>query len=396
VTDQMLAEERLRQSQKMEAVGQLTGGLAHDFNNLLTGVMGGLEMIQKRIDQGRTGDLMRFLEAAQASARRAGALTQRLLAYSRQQTLDPRPTDINTLVAGMQELVRHSVGPEYDLRVMAAPDLWTTLVDPHQLENAFLNLCINARDAMPGGGVLTIETANHDLDAAAAGAFDLPAGQYLSLSVSDTGSGMAPETLRRAFDPFFTTKPLGTGTGLGLSMVYGFARQSRGHVCIESELGRGARVSIILPRQQGAPERADTGAAARTRAGASGGRGETVLVVDDEAAIRMIVTELLDELGYSAIEAEDGASGLRVLQSGAEIDLLVTDVGLPGGVSGRQLADAARELRPDLRVLFITGYAESGTLSGARSPRVRVLTKPFALDVLATQIKALVSHGVGL
>jgi len=391
VTDQMVAEERLRQSQKMEAVGQLTGGLAHDFNNLLMGITGSLEIIRKRMDQGRAEDVNRYLDAAQNAARRAGILTQRLLAYSRQQALDPRPIDINELVAGMEELVRHSVGPEFDTRVHPHVGLWTTLVDPHQLENALLNLCINARDAMPDGGVLTIKTANRRFDAIAASLHDLPVGEYVSLSVTDTGVGMAPDTIRRAFDPFFTTKPLGTGTGLGLSMIYGFARQSNGQVRIESELGRGTTVSMFLPRHLGEAEVDGAGVALRPSFGT--GRGETVLVVDDEASIRMLVVELLDELGYASIEAEDGAAGLRILRSGVPIDLLVTDVGMPGGITGRHLADAARTLRPELRVLFITGYTETAVLSDARMSGVRVLAKPFSLDVLASQIQELTAEG---
>jgi CheY-like chemotaxis protein len=274
--------------------------------------------------------------------------------------------------------------------VRAAPALWRVFADPHQLENALLNLCINARDAMQDNGVLTIESANHEFDEAAGTAHDLPPGQYVSLSVTDTGTGMAPEVVRRAFDPFFTTKKLGTGTGLGLSMVYGFARQSGGQVRIDSELGRGTTVSVILPRYTGEAEASDSGAARTAEPGES--RGETVLVVDDEAAIRMLVTEMLDELGYTVIEAVDGAGALAVLQSGAPIDLLVTDVGLPGGLTGRQLADTARALRPALRVLFITGYAEATVLHDARVPGVRVLTKPFALDVLAAQVRELVAE----
>ncbi len=389
VTDQVLAEDRLRQSQKMEAVGQLTGGLAHDFNNLLTGITGGLELIRKRIDEGRTGNLERYIDAAQTAARRAGALTQRLLAYSRQQTLDPSPTDINQLVAGMEELVRHAVGPACDIQVHPAQDLWATFVDPHQLENALLNLCINARDAMPTGGVLRIESANRYLDETAARSLDLPAGDYVSLSVTDTGTGMAPDIMRRAFDPFFTTKPLGMGTGLGLSMIYGFARQSGGQVRIESELGVGTCVSVILPRHFGAVKTSDTGAGPTPDAAIS--RGETVLVVDDEPAIRMLVTDLLSDLGYTTKEAADAAVALQILQSDASIDLLVTDVGLPGGITGRQLADTGRSLRPALRVLFITGYAEKAVLSDARIPGVRILTKPFALDDLAAQVSDLVA-----
>ena len=246
------------------------------------------------------------------------------------------------------------------------------------------NLCINARDAMPDGGVLTIETSNQDFDDEAARARDLAAGQYVSLSVTDTGIGMSPDTIRRAFDPFFTTKPLGTGTGLGLSMVYGFARQSNGQVQIASELGRGACVSVILPRHHGDAEVGDARALPMARPDAS--RGGTVLVVDDEAAIRMLVAELLEDLDYTVIEATDGAAALKVLQSGSRIDLLVTDLGLPGGVSGRHLAHVARAKRPDLRVLYITGYAETAVLSEARMQGARVLKKPFTLDALAAQI----------
>jgi PAS domain S-box-containing protein len=396
VTDQVVAEERLRQSQKMEAIGQLTSGIAHDFNNLLTGVTGSLELMQRRIDRGGDRELEPYLEAAQNAARRAVVLTQRLLAFSRQQTLDARPININTLVAGMEELVRQSVGPGIEIHVGTAPESWTTCVDPHQLENALLNLCINARDAMPDGGALTIQTSNHHLDEFAAAAWDLPPGQYLSLSVTDTGMGMAPETIRRAFDPFFTTKALGDGTGLGLSMIYGFARQSGGQARIESELGRGACVSIILPRHLGEAREEDAaprGTALSAAADRHDGPGKAVLVVDDEAPIRMIVTEFLVDLGYAAFEAANGAEGLEALRSGASVDLLVTDVGLPGGMTGLQLAEAARALRPGLRVLFITGYADNAMMRNAKAPGVGILTKPFTLDVLAEQIAGLVADG---
>ena len=386
----MAAEEALRQSQKMEAVGQLTGGLAHDFNNLLTGVTGSLELLQTRIAQGRIKDVERYVNAAQGAAKRAAALTHRLLAFSRRQTLAPKPTDMNRLVGGMEELIRRTVGPEITVETMAAGGLWSTLVDAGQLENALLNLCINARDAMPEGGKITIETSNRWLDARAAHDRELPPGQYVSLCVSDTGTGMPPEVIAKAFDPFFTTKPLGHGTGLGLSMIYGFTKQSGGQPRIYSEVGQGTTVCLYLPRHLGvaetselAPELVDAPRAEQ---------GETVLVVDDEPTVRMLVTEVLEDLGYTAIEAPDGATGLKVLQSDVRVDLLVTDVGLPGGVNGRQVADAARVTRPDLKVLFITGYAENAVVShGHLDPGMHVLTKPFAMEALASRIKELIS-----
>ena len=384
------AEEALRQSQKMEAVGQLTGGLAHDFNNLLTGITGSLELLNTRVRQGRINEIDRYITAAQGASKRAAALTHRLLAFSRRQTLDPKPTDVNRLVAGMEELVRRTVGPAIAVEAVAAGGLWATLVDPHQLENALLNLCINARDAMPDGGRLTIETGNKWLDHRAARERDLPPGQYVSLCVSDTGTGMTPEVARRAFDPFFTTKPIGMGTGLGLSMIYGFVRQSGGQARIYSEPGQGAMVCLYLPRHFGEAQNADGPAEPAEAPRAE--RGETVLVVDDEPTVRMLVAEVLEDLGYAAVEAEDGAAGLRVLQSGIRVDLLVTDVGLPGGMNGRQVADAARALRPGLKVLFITGYAENAVLGhGHLDPGMHVLTKPFAMDALAGRIKDLIA-----
>ncbi|MBC9179714.1 PAS domain S-box protein [Pseudoroseomonas ludipueritiae] len=384
------SEEQLRQSQKMEAVGQLTGGIAHDFNNLLAGISGNLELLAARTAQGRYREVERYANAAQGAARRAAALTHRLLAFSRRQTLDPRPTDANRLVAGMEELVRRTVGPAITLEVVQAGGLWPTLVDPHQLENALLNLCINARDAMPGGGQLTIETANRWLDNRTAQEQDLPPGQYISLCVSDTGTGMTPEVVAKAFDPFFTTKPLGQGTGLGLSMVYGFARQSGGQVRIYSEPGDGTTVCLYLPRHLGEAEPPEPAPAVPEAPPAR--QGETVLVVDDEPTVRMLVTEVLEELGYAALEAADGPAGLRLLQSGARIDLLVTDVGLPGGMNGRQMVDAAREARPDLKVLFITGYAENAVVGNGRlEPGMHVMTKPFALEALAARITELIA-----
>jgi PAS domain S-box-containing protein len=384
------AEDALRQSQKMEAVGQLTGGLAHDFNNLLTGISGSLELLQMRISQGRYKDVERYISTAQGASNRAAALTHRLLAFSRRQTLDPKATDINRLVSGMHELIGNTIGPTIEAEVTGTQPLWTTLVDPNQLENALLNLCINARDAMPNGGVLKIATANCTFDKSAAAEREMRPGDYVGLSVSDTGTGMSPEVILRAFDPFYTTKPLGQGTGLGLSMIYGFAKQSGGQVRIVSNLGEGTTVHLFLPRHDDhAPQADQTANIAKAPRAAA---GETVLIVDDEPSVRMLITEVLAELGYTAIEAAEGSSALRVLQSDARIDLLVTDVGLPGGMNGRQLADFGRVARPDLKVLFITGYAEKSVIAGDQLEHgMGILTKPFALDGLAARIKDLIS-----
>lgn len=388
MTKQRLLEEQLRQSQKMEAVGQLTGGLAHDFNNLLTGITGSIELLQTRLSQGRLSDVDRYAVAALGAARRAAALTHRLLAFSRRQTLDPKPTDVNRLVSGMEDLIRRTVGPAVQMEIVAAGGLWPTLVDPPQLESALLNLCINARDAMPDGGRITIETGNRWFDQRAADELSLDPGQYISLCVSDTGSGMPPDVIAKAFDPFFTTKPIGQGTGLGLSMIYGFVQQSDGQIRIYSEVGQGTNVCLYLPRHVGnllALEVArDLSDAPRAEI------GESVLVVDDEPTVRMLVAEVLGELGYAAIEAADGAAGIKVLQSKARVDLLITDVGLPNGMNGRQMADQARVSRPELKVLFITGFAENAVLNhGHLEHGMHVLTKPFSMEVLATRIKGL-------
>lgn len=383
------AEEQLRQAQKMEAVGQLTGGLAHDFNNMLAGIAGSLEMLQIRIAQGRIGELEKYVTAAQGASRRAAALTHRLLAFSRRQTLDPKPTDVNRLIADMEDLVRRTVGPAVHVEVVGAVGLWPTLVDPNQLENALLNLCINARDAMPGGGRITIETANKWLDTRTSRERDLPEGQYVSLCVTDTGTGMTPETIKRAFDPFFTTKPMGEGTGLGLSMIYGFARQSGGQVRIYSELGMGTTACLYLPRHYG-----DTPVEDGTRAinELPSTDKSSVLVVDDEPTIRMLVCELLEDMDHATLEAGDGPSALNILNSDAHIDLLITDVGLPGGLNGRQVADAARARRPDLKVIFITGFAENAVVGNAQlEPGVRLVTKPFAMELIKTEIAELLS-----
>ena len=383
------AEEQLRQAQKMEAVGQLTGGIAHDFNNLLAGIVGSLDLMQTRIAQGRTENVERYAKAAMSSAQRAAALTHRLLAFARRQPLDPKPVNANQLIASMEDLLRRTIGPLHALEIVTAGGLWTTLCDPNQLESAILNLAINARDAMPDGGKLTIETANAYLDDAYAAAQpDLRSGQYVAICITDTGTGMPPDVIERVFEPFFTTKPLGQGTGLGLSMVYGFAKQSEGHVRIYSEVGQGTTIRIYLPRYRGTAqeEPSEVSFAEVPRAEA----GETVLVVEDEPVIRNLIIEVLQDLGYRALEASDGPAGLKVLQSRQRIDLLVTDVGLPG-INGRQLADAARETRPDLKVLFITGYAENATLAnGFLDPGMEIFTKPFAVEALATRIRSMI------
>ncbi|RZI98235.1 MAG: PAS domain S-box protein [Brevundimonas sp.] len=383
------AQEALRQSQKMEAVGQLTGGIAHDFNNLLAGISGSLELLGKRLAEGRLNGMDRYIDAAQSSAQRAAALTQRLLAFSRRQTLDPKPTDVNRLINGMEDLIRRSVGPDVEVEVVGAGGLWATRIDPSQLENALLNLCINARDAMaPDGGRLTIETSNKWLDDRASRERDLPPGQYVSLCVTDTGTGMSPEIQAQAFDPFFTTKPLGQGTGLGLSMIHGFVRQSGGQVRIYSEIGKGTTMCLYLPRYAGALDTPEGPDAAPTP---DHGHGETVLVIDDEETVRMLVSEVLSEAGYHVIEAPDGPSGLEILRSEARIDLLVTDVGLPGGLNGRQVADAARIDRPELKVLFITGYAENAAVgNGLLAAGMEVLTKPFAMAALGQKVREMI------
>jgi PAS domain S-box-containing protein len=386
------SQQLLFQSQKMEAVGQLTGGLAHDFNNLLTGISGSLELARARAAQGRFSDVDRFIAAAQGAASRAAALTHRLLAFARRQTLDPKATNANRLVGGMKDLIGRTVGPEIKVEADLPPGLWDARCDANQLENAILNLCINARDAMPDGGRLVIGAANCPMHGDKARMHDMEPGDYVAIEVTDSGTGMPKDVLERAFDPFFTTKPTGQGTGLGLSMVYGFARQSGGQVRIESRVGVGTTVRIYLPRDEGgaAPEEPVPVAAALPRAEA----GQTVLIVDDEASVRMLVTEVLNELGYTAIEAPDGVAGLQVLESNGRIDLLVTDVGLPGGINGRQMADAARRTRPDLRVLFITGYASTVAIGDGRLERgMHVLTKPFAMEQLALRIKAIITEG---
>jgi PAS domain S-box-containing protein len=395
ITDRRQAEEQLRQAQKMEAVGQLTGGIAHDFNNLLTGIVGSLELLQRRVTAGRTDGLLRYAAAAAISAQRAASLTQRLLAFARRQPLDPKRVDANRLLSGMEDMLRRTLGPAIELEMVLGAGLWPTLSDPHQLESAILNLAINARDAMPDGGRLVIETVNTRLDEAYARSQggEVSPGAYVLVSVTDSGTGMPPDVIAKAFDPFFTTKPIGQGTGLGLSMLYGFIKQSNGHVRIYSEMGVGTTFKLYLPRERGdAAEDAEDSGVPVTPAKA--GDGETVLVVEDELTVRMLVTETLAELGYAALEAHDGPSGLRVLQSDARVDLLVTDVGLPG-LNGRQLADAARLIRPGLRVLFMTGYAHNAAIGQGTALEVgmEIISKPFALDALAGRIRGMIEGG---
>ncbi len=390
IVERERVEDALRQAQKMEAVGQLTGGLAHDFNNLLAGISGNLELLQRRIAQGRLTDLERYIDAAQGASRRAAAVTHRLLAFSRRQTLDPRPTEINRLVSGMEELIRRTVGPSVDIVVQPGADLWMTRIDHSQLESALLNLCINARDAMPDGGTITIKTANWMIDVGLAKVLDVPPGAYIALTVTDVGCGMPDDVIKRAFDPFFTTKPLGQGTGLGLSMIYGFARQSGGQISIESKVGEGTTMWLYLPRYLGEQTERQDGAEFDETAESS--QGETILVIDDEPTIRSLVAEVLGDLGYRVIEASDGVEALSALRSESRIDLLVTDVGLPGGMNGRQVADAGQELRPSLKVLFITGYAESVVIGDERgNGSTEVLTKPFTVDALGARVNGMIA-----
>ena len=385
------AEAALRQSQKMEAVGQLTGGIAHDFNNLLQGITGSLEIVQRRVAQGRLDELDRFINGASIAANRAAALTHRLLAFSRRQPLDPKPVRANALVASMEDLLRRTIGERIELELVLAGGLWITKCDPNQLESAILNLAINARDAMPDGGKLTIETCNAHLDRAyVARQRGVRPGQYVCLCVSDTGIGMSADTISKAFEPFFTTKPIGQGTGLGLSMIYGFAQQSEGYAKIYSEVGQGTTFKLYLPRHRGGEAEEEELPQATAMQHAE--EGEVVLVVEDESVVRGLILEELHELGYAALEAVDGNSGLEMLRSKRRIDLLITDIGLPG-LNGRQLADAARLLRPSLKVLFMTGYAENAALaSGFLEPGMEMITKPFAMDALAGRIRSMLSE----
>ncbi|WP_129641758.1 GAF domain-containing hybrid sensor histidine kinase/response regulator [Peristeroidobacter agariperforans] len=384
------AEESLRQSQKMEAVGQLTGGIAHDFNNLLTGIIGSLDMMQRKLARGQQIDVNAYVSAAMTAANRAAALTHRLLAFSRRQALDPRPVHANRLIFGMEELLRRTLGEAIALELVEQQNLWLTRCDQNQLESALLNLTINARDAMPQGGKLIIQTSNEHLeDAHEAKLRDVMPGDYIAIAVCDNGVGMSPEVMSRAFDPFFTTKPIGQGTGLGLSMIYGFTRQSGGYAKIQSEVARGTTVKLYLPAYHGDHELSQEPDPAPVTL-LPAGREEVVLVVEDEQVVRDLVVDLLAELGYRSLQAVDGPSGLAIALSDVRIDLLISDVGLPG-FNGRQLADAACAHRPDLKVLFITGYAHNAAVSNdLLAPGMQMITKPFALETLAERIRDMI------
>jgi PAS domain S-box-containing protein len=389
------AEEALRQSQKMEAVGQLTGGLAHDFNNMLAGVAGHLELMKLRLRMGQSGDLLQRIDAALGVTQRAAALTHRLLSFSRRQALDPKPTSVNALVMSMTDLIGRAAGPAIAVRTQLQPALWTTLCDPNQLESALLNLANNARDAMPEGGVLDIATGNATVCADQAGRYgELRPGEYVLVRVRDNGAGMPPDVVARAFDPFFTTKPMGRGTGLGLSMVYGFARQSGGHVRIESRPGHGTEVHLLLPRhvQEAPPAEA---ACAEAALEAASGKG-VVLVVDDEADIRAVMSEVLALQGYTVLQAADAPQALGLLRD-TRPDLLVTDIGLPNGMNGRQLADQVRVQWPQLPVLLVTGYAESTVMKNETLPaQMELLIKPFAMHALAGRVGAMLAQGAAV
>ena len=386
----LAAQEALRQSQKMESVGQLTGGIAHDFNNLLGGMTGSLELIKRRCAKGEYQDIERYVSVGLDAAQRATALTKRLLAFSRRQALEPKVLDTPRVISGMEDLIRRTIGVQIELEVVPGVESWKVKADAGQLENALLNLCINARDAMPDGGKLIIETANRRFDDRSSKVIDIEPGQYVSLSVSDNGVGMPPEVAAHAFDPFFTTKPIGEGTGLGLSMIYGFAKQSGGHARIYSETGKGTTVCIYLPRYIGAD--VESTVTPESPPPDVRGQGQVILIVDDEASVRLFVCEILTDLGYKVLEARDGTEAQRIVQSDKRIDLLISDVGLPGGMNGKQVADVARSVRPNLQVLFITGYAENAVLShGHLEAGMHVMTKPFEVNAFASRVKSLLN-----
>jgi PAS domain S-box-containing protein len=385
------AEDALRHAQKMEAVGQLTGGIAHDFNNMLTGIIGSLDLMQRYIANGRTDEIGRFTEAAVSSANRAAALTHRLLAFSRRQSLDRKTLNVNELIQSLEDLIRRTKGDPIELTLRLADELWPVSTDVSQLENALLNLVINARDAMPDGGELLIESANVYLDGNDITTLEpVKAGDYVMLAVSDNGTGMTPSVRSKAFDPFFTTKPIGQGTGLGLSMIYGFAQQSGGHVSLDSLPGQGTCVRLYLPRLHALESPAD--AEEPLNEAPAVACGETVVVVEDDPAVRMLVLDLLKELGYSAHEAADAKSALPLLESDMRVDLLVTDVGLPG-MNGRQLAEIARQNRPGLKVLFMTGYAQKAAeRQGFLEDGMDMVAKPFSIELLASKIRTMISQ----
>jgi PAS domain S-box-containing protein len=391
LTERRAAEERLLQAQKMEGIGQLTGGVAHDFNNLLTVIIGNLEALQRHLGENSldSGRLRRSADNAMRGARRAESLTQRLLAFSRQQPLDPKPVDVGRLVTGMSDLLRRTLGEHIAVETVLAGGLWRAHADPSELEVAILNLAVNARDAMQDGGKLTIETANIHLDERyAASQIEVLPGQYVMLAVTDNGSGMPAETVAKAFEPFFTTKDVGHGTGLGLSQVYGFVKQSNGHVKIYSEVGEGTTVKIYLPRVHSEVAQTEE---APIREPARGRRSEVILLVEDDEDVRSYSSETLRELGYHVIEAINARSAIRMLDAHPEVAVLFTDVGLPGGMNGRQLAEEARKGRPNLKVLFTTAYARNAIVHDGRlDPGVELLPKPFTQAALAEKLRDMI------
>jgi signal transduction histidine kinase len=398
IAEREKVEEALRQAQKMEAIGQLTGGVAHDFNNLLQVILGNLGTAQRRLQ--REGvvnprDVLRLIEAAIGGGERAATLTQRLLAFSRRQPLAPKPLDVNGLVSGMTDLLHRTLGEAIDVETTLAGDLWRTSADANQLENALLNLAVNAKHAMLHGGKLRLETANAQLDATYAALHEeVRPGDYVVIAVTDTGTGMTKDVLAKAFEPFFTTKDFGQGTGLGLSQVYGFMKQSDGHAKIYSEPGHGTTVKLYLPRLAAAEPAAEAGAASPRRS-PTGAVHELILVVEDDPDVRVFSVQMLRELGYGVIEAANAEAALRALQASPGVRLLFTDVGPPGGVNGRQLADRARRLRPDLRILFTTGYAGDPIVHHGRlDAGVELIGKPFSYFALATRIRSILEREI--
>src|SRR5215469_3299521 len=384
------AESQLRQAQKMEAIGQLTGGIAHDFNNMLSVIAGSLDLMQRRLSGGAKG-VERFIEAAKTATDRGAALTHRLLAFARQQPLAPEPVDINKMIVGMSDLLRSTLGEHFQIEIVSAGGLWATNADTHQLESAILNIAINARDAMPEGGKITIETGNAYLDDAYCRHHaDVDPGQFVMVAVSDTGTGMKPEVIARAFDPFFTTKPAGSGTGLGLSQVYGFVKQSRGHIKIYSELGAGTTVKLYLPRLiEADAKKVKIPAPPAVKTGDS---SEIILVVEDDPLVRRLTTDALRELGYTVFDSENASDARAILDREPEIKLLFTDVVMPG-VNGKKLADEAAQLRPNLKVLYTTGYTPNAVVhGGVLDADVHFLSKPFTLDQLAAKVRAVLDE----
>ena len=357
------SEAQLRQSQKMEAIGQLTGGIAHDFNNLLTGIIGGINLVRRRIDRGELADVGRIMDAVEASSNRAANLTQRMLAFSRLQPLDFTAVDVNDLIQSVGDVLSRSIGENIELTIDVQDDLWSADTDPGQLETAILNLVINARDAMPNGGRVTLKTANRSIDDETDRSIGIKPGDYIVLSVADTGTGMSPDTLSHVFEPFFTTKPIGQGTGLGLSMVYGFVKQSRGHVSVTSELGRGSLVSLYLPRHDGRQKEPEISTSDVSPAAQN---GEVILLAEDDPSIRLLVADRLSELGYRVITASDGNEAFRQLDTDTRIDLLLTDIGLPGP-NGRDVAARARSRRENLR-FYLSPVTRAGRPGEASSP----------------------------